>query len=66
MHRRVSVSEITSVQRGKHDKDGRQTCLIEAGTEVYRHRHCCFSLLYGLHRFGFGQAATADYGIQST
>ena len=35
MHRRVSVSEITSVQRGKHDKDGRQTCLIEAGTEVF-------------------------------
>ena len=34
MHRRQSL-DIPSVARGKHDKDGRQVCLIEAATQVF-------------------------------
>ena len=32
---RSRTADITSVERGKHDKDGRRRCLIEAATQVF-------------------------------
>jgi AcrR family transcriptional regulator len=33
--RQHQTTQIPSVERGKHDKDGRQSCLIEAATAVF-------------------------------
>ena len=46
MHRTIPVA-IPNVERGKHDKDQRQLCLIEAATQVFAEK-------------GFDQATTRE------